>query len=766
MPLRKTILLLSCMFAMLSCSVKKFVPEGEYLLDNAVIVSNTNPENARKGKSYIKQRPNSKWFSIAKVPMYIYSLSNPNSDAWHNRALRRLGEAPVIYDSLATERTRDDLEKMLRNDGYLHADVNVGYDTCVEKRRLTALYYLHEKNRYYVSEFSLVSEDPVIGGIIAADSLSSQLKPGMPFSVDNLEMERRRLTEKIRNMGYYRFLKDNITYTADTVHHSNKVKLTMNVSLYVPHNGAEPVPHRLYRIGKINFVSGVGLRYDRDVLALCDSVEYEGHVVYYREDPMLRPKVLLENLYLESGELFSQTDVDRTRNSFSQLNALRYTAIMLEENPSTGLLDCYIMYEANKRCSVDVELEGTNTSGDPGVAGYITFTDRNMFKGSEALSLRLLFALEKVSKLEGYKKDFFEEYGAELSLRFKGGMMSKFVADEKDKLLSQTTFAIKYNAQNRPEFDRRIMSASWNYTWSLNPGSTHKLDIIDLNYLYVPSISDNFRTQYLDSISDKNSILKYNYENLLITKLGYSYTYNSSHSKANRFKRVTYSLRAAAECSGNLLFFGNLALGAKKNSSGQYTVADIAFAQYVKGDFDFTLRAKFDNRNSLVAHMALGLAVPYGNSSTLPFEKRYFAGGANGVRGWTVRTLGPGRYKGNGNVTDYIGHTGDIKMDVSVEYRTHLFWKLHSAVFVDAGNVWTIRDYKEQPGGAFNSKFYEDIAFSYGLGVRLELDMFVFRIDCAMKAVNPAFSGKERFPVMNPDFGRDFAFHFAIGYPF
>ena len=174
-----------------------------------------------------------------------------------------------------------------------------------------------------------------------------------------------------------------------------------------------------------------------------------------------------------------------------------------------------------------------------------------------------------------------------------------------------------------------------------------------------------------------------------------------------------------------------------------------------------------DDRNSMVMHFAFGIAYPYGNSRILPFEKRYFSGGANGMRGWTVRTLGPGSYRNSNKNIDFINQSGDIRLDMSVEYRSHLFMMVHSAVFIDAGNIWTIRNYEEQPGGQFKiTSFYKDIAMSYGLGIRLEFDMFVFRLDAAMKAINPAYSGKEKFPIITPNFNRDFALHFAIGYPF
>ena len=173
-------------------------------------------------------------------------------------------------------------------------------------------------------------------------------------------------------------------------------------------------------------------------------------------------------------------------------------------------------------------------------------------------------------------------------------------------------------------------------------------------------------------------------------------------------------------------------------------------------------------RNNLLFHAEAGVAYPYGNSRMLPFEKRYYAGGANGVRGWPVRGLGPGRYVTRNGTIDYINQSGDIKLDLSLEYRMHMFWKLDGALFVDAGNIWTMYDYSDQPGGMFQwNEFYKQIAVAYGLGVRLDLNFLVLRVDAAMKAVNPIYEeGSLRYPIFNPRFGRDFAWHFAVGYPF
>lgn len=767
MSINKLLLLFACLLSVLSCSVNKFIPEGECLLDDVDIVCSTNSANAVKANSYLRQHPNSKWFSLVRLPMHTYALSGTDDSKWINRALKRLGEAPVIYDEELAEASRANIEQMLRNDGYLHATVDLECEKNIKKKRAVTTYYMHERERYYISELNLMTDDGKLRELLVADSLSTLLKVGIPFSVDGLESERRRITEMLRNNGYYRFQKEYITYTADTAHHSNKVKLTMNIALFTPSADAHPVEHKQYHIGDVHFVSGAGLNIDDAALSKCDTMSYGDYIIHYNGDPVVRPSLLANNTYVERGKLYSLDDVERTHSSFVQLPALKYSTVRMREYPDTSLLDCYIMYERSKRGSIGFEVEGTNTAGDLGAAVSVTFSDKNLFKGSEMLSLRLFGAYEAVSNLHGYTGEMFLEYGAELSLRFRGGVISNFVPADKRMLVSSTTFTLKFDTQERPEFSRRVLSGSWSYMWSKREWSNHKVDILDLNYIYVPWISETFKSEYLDSISNRNSILKYNYENLLITKLGYTYSYNSSLDESKRFNRVAYSLRAGVECSGNMLYLATSAINAPKNKDGQYTFLDIAYAQYVKGDFDLTTRVKVDDRNSIVMHMGLGVAYPYGNSRILPFEKRYFSGGANGMRGWTVRTLGPGTYRSKGSNIDFINQSGDLKLDLNLEYRSHLFWRLHSAVFIDAGNIWTLRAYKEQPGGQFSlGSFYKELAFSYGLGVRLELDMFVFRLDAAMKAVNPAYSGKEKYPVINPNFGRDFALHFAIGHPF
>lgn len=765
MPIKKYILVFLCPILMLSCSVTKYVPEGEHLLNDVNVVSQHDKTLVTKSQLYIRQHPNSKLFSLVRMPLRTYSASGSDTTKWGNRFLRKLGEPPVIYSRELAEQTRQNIEQMLRNDGYLHATVDLE-ERLLDDKRIETYYYLHERERYTVSSITTRSDDRTIVNILNADSTASLLSPGRPFSVDNLVAERRRITDLLKENGYYHFRKDYITFVADTAHHSTNVALTMNIALFNAGAGEPAEPHKRYKINEINYVSGAGLRFNDETLADCDTMVWNGYNILYNDGVFVRPRLLVDNTYIEKGTLYSQEKIDRTFNSFAQLSALRYATLRMVEHRDSSLLDCYIMFDRAKRRSVSFELEGTNTAGDLGAAASVTFSDRNLFRGSELLSLRLFGAYEAISGLSGYTRDSYYEYGAELSLRLFGGMFSSMLP-HKRLLKSSTLFSLKFDSQERPEFDRQILSGTFSYIWSKTKRASHKIDVLDVNYIYVPWISDTFKREYLDSISNRNSILKYNYENQLITKLGYSYNYNSSYGSNKGLQRMVFALRTNVESSGNLLRGINSIFGGSKNSDGQYTFMNIAYAQYVKADMDFTTYINIDDRNTLVFHTALGVAYPYGNSTVLPFEKRYFAGGANGVRGWSVRSLGPGSYRSGNRDIDFINQSGDLKLDCNLEFRSRLFWKLHSALFIDAGNIWTLRYYSEQPGGQFDIKsFHKDIAFSYGMGLRFEFDLFVFRLDAGMKAINPAFSGKDRYPLLRPDLGRDFALHFAIGYPF
>lgn len=760
-----------------SCSVTKHVPENEYLLNSVDIVHDKDRATAKKAYSYVRQRPNSKWLNTFRLPLYIYSSSGSDTTKWNNRFLRRIGEEPVIYSRRKAEQTQFNIEQMMRNDGYLHATVDFEERISHKDNRKDLIYYLHEGLRYRIDSVNTRIDNNDIARIVEENSSASHIRSGEYFSIEALEAERSRITSLLKEVGYYKFTKDLITFVADTAKNSLGVNLTMNI---LATDDVSRQAFKLYRINRVVFVSDPSI-FNRQTKETVDTIAWGAYTMLCYEKPAVHRKMLESSTYIEPGELYCQSNVNRTYNSFAQLSALRYTSVHIEECPDTALLDCYIIFEKNKRYSAGAEFEVINTKKGGGTDSFsftlddflnslgasasVAFSNRNLFSGSELLSLRLSWAWENISDLSEYLRNEYIEYDAELSLRFYKGIFSWLLPSQKNLLKSSSLVSLKFNSQRRPEYDRLNMALSVGYTWSRSPRSSHKLEIPGINCIRVPWIDNKFKEEYLDSISSRNSILKYNYENLLITKAGYTYEYTSAVD--DRYRNDAFRMSASIETSGNILGAFNEVLGIKKGNDRKYACWGIAYAQYVKGDLELTKSMNLDNRNSLVAHLGLGIAYPYGNSSVLPFEKRYYAGGANFMRGWLVRTLGPGSYKGNDKNIDYINQTGDLKLNLSVELRSYLFWKLYSALFIDAGNIWTLRNYEEQPGGQFKLRtFCEDLALSYGMGLRMSFDQFMLRVDAGMKAVNPALRGKDKYPIIRPRLGRDFALHIAVGYPF
>ena len=747
-----------------SCSVSKFIPEGEYLLDDVKVVSDDKAVKPSDISGYNRQNPNSSWFSLVKVPMHIYSLSGTDTTRRINRFIQKLGDKPVIFDEEAAERSREDMQSALHNMGYMQADVRLRKET--RKKKLSLKYLVHPGPAYRISHWDYDIQDDSVRRYMAGYA-SQLMHEGMRFDVNTLDQERQQMTNHLQDRGFYRFNKEYVTCTADTVRGTHLVDLTFHIA---PYDATSHTTHARYRIGDVNVVTDFDMTHAmRQDFARFDSLHYKGLNIFYRERPFLKPEVLSQNIAITPDSFYSDSRLQHTRSSLGRLHAIKYTDIRFQEDAADSTrLDCHVLLSRNKVNSFSAELEGTNSAGDLGAAASLSYQNRNLFNGSELFTFKVRGAYEAVTGLQGYSNENYVEYGVEASINFPRFLFPFISAEVRQRTQATSEIGIQFNSQERPEFGRRAASVTWGYRWTYKRKWQHRVDVLDLNYVYMPWISSTFREEYLDNPENSNSILRYNYENLLIMKAGYGFTYHSDGRESRTASNNSYSIRFNIESSGNLLYAFSHMLNATRNEDHQYTVANIAYAQYIKTDIDFTKSFRIDHRNSIVFHVGMGVAYPYGNSRILPFEKRYFSGGANSVRGWSVRRLGPGSFAGNDRNIDFINQSGDIKLDLNLEYRTKLFWKLNGAFFVDAGNIWTIRDYEEQPGGAFRfDSFYKQIAVSYGLGLRFDFDYFILRFDAGMKAVNPAYrNSKEHYPLIHPDFGRDFAFHFAVGYPF
>ena len=759
------------------CSPVKHVPDGEYLLDDVYIrVDDGQDVNTGELYNFLRQHPNHTVLGFAKLQLGAYNLSGRDTTKWYNRWLRRLGQAPVIYDPALTEASCRQLRLALVNAGYLGAEVEV--DTVSSGKRMDVSYIINAGEPHRISSVSYNISDSVIRRIVLADTAQSEVRTGNLLDRNVLDSERGRVTRLLRDAGYYDFNREHISFTADTVAGSTQTALTLNllnpdghhgraaIAVLADSLGLEMSEHHRYLVRNVTFVI--------DKAEVNDTVYYgDLRFVYGNGHHLLRPKLLDEMCYLQPGKLYSAAKVERTYEALGRLSIIKYISIEMEPVGAvgdTGLLDAYINLTRNKKQTASLELEGTNSEGDLGFGVGLTYQHRNLGHGSELLTTKLRGSYESLSgNFDGLINKHYTEFAGEVGITFPKFECPFLSKSFKQKRLASTEFTLSANYQERPEYTRVIFGTAWKWKWQHTRNGylrRQSYDLVDINYVRLPRSTINF----IDSVAPSNPLLRYSYEDHFIMRMGYSFNITnrrqpSATATAADFQPVVTNLRVSAESAGNLLYGISKAVG-QHRSEGVYKILGIQYAQYVKGELDYSITRNFDGRNSLALHGGFGIAYPYGNSSMVPFEKRFYAGGANGVRGWGVRTLGPGAYDARNSVTDFINQCGDIRLDLSMEYRAKLFWVLEGALFVDAGNVWTIRDYENQPGGLFKfDEFYKQIALAYGVGLRLDFTYFLLRLDLGLKAHNPAM-GQERWPLIHPKWSRDANFHFSVGYPF
>jgi outer membrane protein assembly factor BamA len=756
------------------------VAEHEYLLDKVTITVDSAQVRANDLKPFLRQQPNYKIFGILKWPLYVYGWSGRNENNWLNKQLRRIGEPPEILDTRSVTQSQAEFKRYMTNKGFIHADVTATIDTS-KRKKATVSYQIAAGQPHRLANYTASVTDVQIDSIFnlqppksswfgslfrsGTEEYTSLIQEGALFDRNVLDKERQRLTALLRQRGYYAFNNEHITFLADTSR-QNLVDLEMAVKpvqLTNPAGLTEEQPHRVYYINQVKVITdydNLNPEQNENFIPVDSAFRRNISIYYGQAGRSLRPSVLQRRTYLYPGMLYNEKTVEQTYQALSALRALRHVNIRydeLEENDSLKL-DVTILTSPAKTHGFGVEIEGTNSAGDLGFASSFNYQHRNLFKGSEMFSARLRGAYESLSIDEAGQGNYWE-FAGEASLLFPTFIFP--VGNEfRTRVRASTELKISYNQQRRPEYRRAILSGGWSYMWQnlANPYTRHTFKLYEVNYVFLPYMDIDFVA------SLPEAIVLYNYSDLFIAGSGYTYSFNNYDPL--RRGRNTYSFRFTFESAGNLLYSLSNLFDAPK-TGGRYRLFGINYSQYVKGDVDFAGSIRLDNRNSIAFHVGGGIGYPYGNTKELPFERRYFSGGANSNRGWSIRSLGPGSMPITEN-SSFVYRVGDIRLDANIEYRSKLFWKFEMAAYIDAGNVWTIRPYSYQPKGNFDfTRFYKEIAMSYGLGFRLDFDYFLVRLDTGMKAFNPQAEGNKKWAVLDPlNLRENFAWHFAVGYPF
>ncbi|WP_175550018.1 translocation and assembly module lipoprotein TamL [Mariniphaga anaerophila] len=753
-----------------SCSPVKFVPEDRYLLNKVEVEVDNSTINKEEAKLQIRQKENYKILGFAKFYLWMYNLSSKKkANSW----LKKIGEPPEVFDESLVGASEARLKQYLGNKGFFRANVNTDVMVNENRRKANVRYKVETGEQYKIRKVNYHISDSTLKVLFFNDSAKAFIRPGTPFDFSLLEQQRSKIVNLFKNEGYYYFSKDEVSYLADSSLYEKEVVLDLYIGSSPEQSSEkkfEPYSLNHFYISVLPGSVPVSAESSR-FWQFSDTIRWENHTLFSNPEIRYRPRLFDSMLQMKNGSLYRLDDARHTFDAFNRLRQFRFIDIQFSEPEmpvDTNLLDCHIRLAPLSKQAVSFDVEGTNTSGNLGMAGNVNFQHRNMFRGAEVLQLNLKGAIERQQRTNKNVTEYFNtrELGSEMSLTIPKILGTRKLVDAFWNLLPKTIFTVGYNYQRRPEYTRTISSLKFGYDWMTSEYRKHTWNLLDFNmvtlYQFDPSFIEMIKDLYIKS----------SFTDHLIFAMNYSFVHNTH--KLGTFQNYFY-LRFNVESAGNLLYLLSETLDRKQtqvvDSSGPgtsefYTLFKTRFAQYIKSDLEFRYGYIIDKYNAIVGRAFFGAGLPYGNFDVLPFEKKYFTGGANGIRAWQVRALGPGTYKAPEN--EYPNQSSDIKLEANLEYRFKLMSFLEGALFFDAGNIWAINEKDNRPGAQFKlNEFYKQLALGTGTGFRFDFNYFIFRLDLGMKLRDPSQEADNGWIIGHRKYtGDDFNISFAIGYPF
>lgn len=768
--IRQYIFLALAFLSIFGCNPTKYVPSNKYLLNKVKVICDNKKIDRTELKSCVRQKENKKVLGM-RFYLGLYNLSNIKKDKGLNKQLRNMGEEPVIFDQNLTQMSVNQLKNYTISKGYMNAEVD---DTVIYKRRkATVIYHVHTKAPYTIRSIRYNFEDTSIQRVFYKDTLmiSSNLKiwgKGL-FDTDLLNKERANIEYFMRNNGYFRFSRDMIYYDeVDTSAHQVDMRLNISNEVIKQQNGQLiGIPHKQYKINQVVIQTEndpFGKKSSQERVRK-DTLLKFGVKFIYQDNFWVRPSIIQQSNYILPGSLFRISDVEQTKshlsslNVFSVVNTNQFQEIPSSDTARYKYLDCRIKLTPGSIQSFDWGLVGTNSSGNLGGAVTLTYQHHSLFGNAENFILKSRWALEALQEKGTGKIKRDLEYGVESTINIPKFLIPFNSMGFRKKYNPKTYFTLAYSNQERPDFTSTGINISYGYNWIGARYKTHVVTPVDINYINLD------RLPSLDSLLNKvnNSYLNNLYSPHVVTSSSYTYTFDNQDIKRRSDYRY---FKANIEFAGNMLTAINELTNAGKDTTGMfYRLFKLRYAQYVRTELDFHYFHILNEYQGTAYRLYFGIGIPYGNAISLPFEKQFFSGGANSIRGWQVRSLGPGSY--TDNIRNYPNSTGDIKLEGNIEHRFKLFWFFEGAIFLEAGNIWLLPSkYEKKPSEAIFKldQFYKQIAVGSGIGLRLNFNYFLLRLDLGLKMRDPARS-KWVYDYGKLE-GSDFSLSFAIGYPF
>jgi outer membrane protein assembly factor BamA len=751
------------------CKTTKYVPENNYLLDHNYLKIDGKGINKKDLELLFKQKPNKRILGF-RFHLGLYNLSKPGNKKWPSKWFRKIGEEPIIFDEELKNKTIGQISLFLKNKGYYNSVVT---DTVLFKKKSVRVYYKIKTGiPYTINRVEYKIEDTAIARIICPDSINCLLRPGIDFNVDIMQSERIRIESILKNRGYYRFTKEYIQFEADSVLGNNKVNLVLRIKQFQLKNSdgeIKSIPFVLYKLGKIKVIFERKPIKDtlEDYLYIRkpDSITLNNIQVIFQERVEVKPSLIDNNIYIAPGQLYSQRYVDESYRSLLSLKIFKFINITFTEDTTVAsgefrIINCRIQLATTEFQSYQTEVELTNSSGI-GVAGSLNYQHKNLFKGAEIFNFKINGATEAIKKTEVATYKSTLELGAQAKIEFPKFMLPFKTEQFIRRYNPKTSLSVAYNYKRRPTYNISVANFSFGYNWYGNRYNNLTVNPIDINYVKLDTIQNFYNTI-------KSPYLLYSYTDHLVSVTSFGFTFNNQKFKKNS---EFYFFRLNFEAAGNTLRMLNKIIGARTDSNNAYHLFSVPFSQYIRGDVDYRFYLPLNQTDRMVYRIFIGVAYPYGNSKSVPFEKQYFSGGANSIRAWQALNLGPGSYKDTTQTSYYPNKTGDIKLEGNLEYRFKLFWVLEGAFFTDIGNIWSINTKDPREGAVFYfDKFINQIAVGVGFGTRFDFSFFIFRLDVGLKLRDPSLINHPWLFNRSKSDTRNYKdiLHFTvgIGYPF
>lgn len=755
---------------MSSCNVTQSVPQNEHLLVKNTIQfpkklkkKNINKENLQL---LVAQQPNKKLFGVLNLRLGIYNLvynKKENKFKWWLK--NKLGEAPVLYQDKFAEISSNNLQRFLYNKGYLNAEVS--FKTVYENKKVKVDYTIIPNEAYKINNIKIPPPDNTLLLHINEVQASSLLIKDEQFDIDVLDNERKRITQHLRNMGYFQFRKDYIVFELD----SNQQNHTIDIQLTVK-KAVNNQDHLKYTINDI-FVIPNDINFNASD-STNDTVIYN-QIYFVNIQEQYRPTLLSNGIFFENEKYFRLDSYENTMKKLANFGSFKFVDIQFEEFTKNNkpYLDVYVILTSAKKQNVSIDVEANhNFTGLTGASVGFTYQNRNLSKASDLLEFKVSSGVEfnignNLPPLNNADVIVETNY-----------YLNKFLVPFPLKNISKynnvkTKISLQYNFERRiGNYSLHSNTFNFGYEWKEAANKKHIYNPISANLLILPE--KNLTQSFLDRINEIPS-LRRSFEEQLILGSNYSFLYNNQKSENDR---SFFFFQGKVAFAGNLIH-GIVALTKQaKNNPRPYSIFNREYSQFIRLESNFVHYFQFAKHASLHSRFNAGIIIPYGNSTTAPYFQQFYAGGSNSIRAFRLRALGPGTYADEENINNpnfFFDQAGDIKFELNTELRFDIYKWFKGALFLDGGNVWLLKEDPDREGGHFNKEnFLNGIALGTGFGLRLDFDYFVIRTDFALPIIDPRFDGKDRYPLhdfkfsvgKNSWFREHSIFHLAIGYPF